>query len=279
MAIKILRTVKEMIEYRDTLKGTIGLVPTMGALHLGHMSLVDQAVKDNDYVIVSTFVNPTQFGAGEDFDSYPRTEKKDVALLEEHHATAVFIPKASDMYPEGYNSWVEVFDVTQKLEGACRPTHFKGVTTVVNKLFNISRADNAYFGQKDAQQVAVIKKMVRDLNIHINIVVMPIVREDSGLARSSRNTYLSAEEKKAALILSKTIKLAESEWAKGENDAEALKAKMIKNLESEPLATVDYVAFNHWDDLEEITTIVAPTLVSMAVRIGATRLIDNTILK
>ncbi len=279
MNIKIIRSVKELVEYRDTLKGKVGLVPTMGALHLGHMSLVDQAVKDNDYVIVSTFVNPTQFGAGEDFDSYPRTEKEDVALLEEHHATAVFIPKASDMYPEGYNSWVEVFDVTQKLEGACRPTHFKGVTTVVNKLLNLSRADNAYFGQKDAQQVAVIKKMVRDLNIHVNIVVMPIVREDSGLARSSRNTYLSADEKKAALILSKTIKLAESEWAKGEKDADVLKAKMIKNLETEPLASVDYVAINHWDDLEEIKTIEAPTLVSMAVRIGATRLIDNTILK
>jgi pantoate--beta-alanine ligase len=279
MNIKIIRSVKELVEYRDTLKGKVGLVPTMGALHLGHMSLVDQAVKDNDYVIVSTFVNPTQFGAGEDFDSYPRTEKEDVALLEEHHATAVFIPKASDMYPEGYNSWVEVFDVTQKLEGACRPTHFKGVTTVVNKLFNLTRADNAYFGQKDAQQVAVIKKMVRDLNIHVNIVVMPIVREDSGLARSSRNTYLSADEKKAALILSKTIKLAESEWAKGEKDADVLKAKMIKNLETEPLASVDYVAINHWDDLEEIKTIEAPTLVSMAVRIGATRLIDNTILK
>jgi pantoate--beta-alanine ligase len=277
--MKVLRTVKQLTEFRESLKGTVGIVPTMGALHNGHMSLVDQSVKDNDFTIVSTFVNPTQFGAGEDFDSYPRTEKEDVALLETRNVSAVYIPKQSEMYPKGYDSWIEVKGITGKLEGAVRPTHFKGVTTVVGKLFNLTRADNAYFGQKDAQQVAVILKMVRELNFHVKINVMPIVREKSGLALSSRNVYLSDKEKKAALILSKTVKLAEEEFRKGLTDAAQMKKLLEDNINSEPLAKLDYVAINHWDDLAEVRKIKSPTLVSMAVRFGTTRLIDNTILR
>lgn len=256
---------------------SIGLVPTMGYLHEGHKSLIDRAVAENDRVIVSDFVNPIQFAPNEDLASYPRDIEADRALCEKAGASLLFNPEVSEMYAANFTSFVDTTGVTEELCGKSRPIHFRGVCTVVNKLFNISEADRAYFGQKDAQQLAVIRRMVRDLNMNIEIIGCPIVREADGLAKSSRNTYLSPEERKAALVLSKAVFEGEQMAKAGEKDGEKILAKMRSIISAEPLARIDYVEMVKWDTIEIHHTVDCPVLTAMAVYIGKTRLIDNFI--
>lgn len=280
--MKIFRTVKEMQEFALRLKQEgrrIGLVPTMGALHEGHLTLMRAAKEATDFVIASVFVNPTQFGPNEDFDAYPRRFEEDCRKLESVGVDAVFHPQAADMYPQGFCTYVNVDgDITHKLCGAQRPIHFRGVATVVTKLFNITQADEAFFGQKDAQQVVVVCRFVQDLNLPVHINMVPIVREESGLARSSRNVYLSPEEKTAALVLSRSLRLAKDAYEKGERNAAVLKALVTKEIAGEPLAAIDYVDLFSFSALEAIETVDEKSLLALAVRIGKTRLIDNIIL-
>lgn len=280
--MKIFRTVKEMQEFALRLKQEgcrIGLVPTMGALHEGHLTLMRAAKEATDFVIASVFVNPTQFGPNEDFDAYPRRFEEDCRKLESVGVDAVFHPQAADMYPQGFCTYVNVDgDITHKLCGAQRPIHFRGVATVVTKLFNITQADEAFFGQKDAQQVVVVCRFVQDLNLPVHINMVPIVREESGLARSSRNVYLSPEEKTAALVLSRSLRLAKDAYEKGERNAAVLKALVTKEIAGEPLAAIDYVDLFSFPALEAIETVDEKSLLALAVRIGKTRLIDNIIL-
>lgn len=257
---------------------TVGLVPTMGYLHEGHGSLITKARENNDKVVVSIFVNPMQFGPSEDLESYPRDLEKDSKFCESLGADLIFHPEPEEMYHEDFSSYVDMSVLTEELCGLSRPVHFRGVCTVVNKLFNIVQPDNAYFGEKDAQQLAIIKHMVQDLNMDINVVGCPIVREEDGLAKSSRNTYLSAEERQAALILSKTIELGKKLIAEGEKDADVVVAKMKANIETEPLAKIDYVKAVNGLTMQQQKEIKAPMLIAMAVYIGKTRLIDNMIL-
>ncbi|HSK65788.1 MAG TPA: pantoate--beta-alanine ligase [Anaerolineales bacterium] len=263
---------------RLSLPGTVGLVPTMGYLHEGHLSLIRRAREENDHVVVSIFVNPTQFGPKEDLSRYPRDLERDLRLIEPH-TDLVWNPTAETMYPPGYQTWVEVEAMTRPLEGAMRPGHFRGVTTVVAKLFNGVQPQRAYFGQKDAQQAAVIRQMVRDLNFPIEIVVCPIVRESDGLAMSSRNVYLDPEQRKAATVLYKSLSAAKDAYESGERDAEKLRQVMKEVLASEPLAEVQYVSCADYDTLEELSEIKGKALLSMAVFIGKTRLIDNFVLE
>lgn len=263
---------------RKQSQGTVGFVPTMGYLHEGHLELVRRARAENSVVVVSIFVNPTQFGPTEDFNRYPRDIPRDLGLLEQVGTDIVFIPSAEEMYPSGFNTWVVVEKVTERLEGKSRPGHFRGVATVVAKLFNIVEPTRAYFGQKDAQQVVVIKKMVSDLNMNLEIVVVPTVRESDGLAMSSRNVYLNPQERQAATVLFRALSLAESMWRKGERDAETIRQAMVSLIKEEPLAEIDYVSIAHPETLEELATIDGPALASLAVRIGKTRLIDNMVL-
>lgn len=257
----------------------IGLVPTMGALHEGHLTLMRAAKEATDFVIASVFVNPTQFGPNEDFDAYPRRFEEDCRKLESVGVDAVFHPQAADMYPQGFCTYVNVDgDITHKLCGAQRPIHFRGVATVVTKLFNITQADEAFFGQKDAQQVVVVCRFVQDLNLPVHINMVPIVREESGLARSSCNVYLSPEEKTAALVLSRSLRLAKDAYEKGERNAAVLKALVTKEIAGEPLAAIDYVDLFSFPALEAIETVDEKSLLALAVRIGKTRLIDNIIL-
>jgi len=276
--MKVVETIAAMKAERSKLTGSVGFVPTMGYLHEGHLALVRRARAENLTVIVSIFVNPTQFGPREDLAAYPRDPERDLALLEKENVSLVLMPSAEEMYPAGFSSWVEVEKVTERLEGEFRPGHFKGVATVVAKLLNIVQPDRAYFGQKDAQQLAVIRKMVSDLNMNVEIVAVPTVREHDGLAMSSRNTYLSPEERKAALVLWKALCLARGHWEAGEKDAERLRQEMTSLIEREPFAMIDYVSIADPDSLEELAEIDRPALVSLAVRIGGTRLIDNTML-
>lgn len=280
--MKIFRTVKEMQEFALRLKQEgrrIGLVPTMGALHEGHLTLMRAAKEATDFVIASVFVNPTQFGPNEDFDAYPRRFEEDCRKLESVGVDAVFHPQAADMYPQGFCTYVNVDgDITHKLCGAQRPIHFRGVATVVTKLFNITQADEAFFGQKDAQQVVVVCRFVQDLNLPVHINMVPIVREESGLARSSRNVYLSPEEKTAALVLSRSLRLVKDAYEKGERNAAVLKALVTKEIAGEPLAAIDYVDLFSFPALEAIETVDEKSLLALAVRIGKTRLIDNIIL-
>jgi len=259
---------------------TIGLVPTMGYLHQGHLSLVQEARRQCDRVVVSIFVNPIQFGVGEDLDKYPRDLSGDCQLLEEAQTDAVFAPSARDMYPEAYATFVEMEGtITNRLCGASRPGHFRGVTTVVSKLFNICLPDQAFFGQKDAQQVRVIQRMVRDLNFPVRIVVHPIVREKDGLAMSSRNVYLSAPQRRDATILFKAIRGVEDSFRKGERSALILKQIAASTISSVPSAGIEYVSLVDDFSLEEINhDVEKPALLAVAVRIGKTRLIDNTVL-
>lgn len=257
---------------------SIGFVPTMGALHAGHLALMQQARKTCDIVVVSIFVNPTQFGPNEDFAAYPRTWAEDLAVCRSAGVDAVFHPAARELYPDGWGTWVEVTGVTDKLCGRSRPTHFRGVATVVMKLFNIVQPDRAFFGQKDAQQVIVLKKMVRDLNMAPEIVMVPIVREEDGLAKSSRNVYLSREQRQAALVLSQGLHKAREMAAAGEQDPAALKEAVRQHIQSAPQAEVDYVELYSFPALEEITVLHEDVLLAVAVRFGATRLIDNIIL-
>ncbi|MBR3316898.1 MAG: pantoate--beta-alanine ligase [Atopobiaceae bacterium] len=258
---------------------TVGLVPTMGYLHEGHASLVDAAVASCDRVVTSDFVNPTQFAPGEDLESYPRDFDHDCALLEEHGCDLVFYPSVDEMYPDGggtTDTYVEILNnMPKQLCGKTRPIHFRGVCTVVSKLFNIVTPDKAFFGQKDAQQLAVIRKMVRDLLYGIEIVGCPIVREADGLAKSSRNTYLNPEERKAALVLSQAVRLGESMVAEGEANADEVVRAMTELIQAEPLARIDYVEAVDGVTMENVSVVKAPTLFAMAVYIGTTRLIDN----
>lgn len=254
---------------------SVGLVPTMGYLHEGHKSLIDRAVAENDRVVVSVFVNPIQFGPTEDLATYPRDLEADSKLCEQAGAALIFAPEPSEMYAEDFSTFVDAGKVTEELCGKSRPTHFRGVCTVVNKLFNIAAPDRAYFGQKDAQQLAVIRRMVRDLNMDLEIIGCPIIREEDGLAKSSRNTYLSAEERKAALVLSKAIFKAKEMVEGGEKDGEKILETMRNIIAAEPLARIDYVEMVRWDSIEVHHTVDGPTLIAIAVFIGKTRLIDN----
>lgn len=256
---------------------SVGLVPTMGYLHEGHKSLIDRAVQENDRVVVSVFVNPIQFGPKEDLESYPRDLAADSVLCENAGAALVFAPEVAEMYAEDFTTFVDTSGVTEELCGKSRPIHFRGVCTVVNKLFNIVAPDRAYFGQKDAQQLAVIRRMVRDLNIDVEIIGCPIIREEDGLAKSSRNTYLSAEERKAALVLSKAIFAGKEMVENGETDGEKVLDTMRSIISAEPLARIDYVEMVRWDTIEIHHQVDGPVLVAIAVFIGKTRLIDNFI--
>lgn len=278
--MKQVETIEELRKARRALKGRLGLVPTMGYLHEGHLSLVAAAKAECDSVVVSIFVNPAQFGEGEDLEAYPRDIPRDLAMLEEAGVDLVWLPTAANLYPPGFQTWVEVEQVSQPLEGGMRPGHFRGVTTVVSKLFNAVEPDKAYFGQKDAQQVAVIQQMTRDLNFGLEIVVTPTSREADGLARSSRNVYLSAEERAQAPVLSQALALAQALYAKGERDAGGMRRALEALIADQPLADTQYVSVAHPQTLHELETIgEAGALVSMAVYFGKTRLIDNTILK
>ena len=254
---------------------SVGFVPTMGYLHEGHGSLISRARTENDKVVVSIFVNPMQFGPGEDLESYPRDLDKDSAYCESLGADLIFHPEPEEMYTDGFCSYVDMSVLTEELCGLSRPVHFRGVCTVVNKLFNIVQPDRAYFGQKDAQQLAIIKRMVQDLNMDLEIIGCPIVREEDGLAKSSRNTYLSAEERQAALVLSKAVKLGQELVAAGETDAKKIVSEMSALIEKEPLARIDYVKAVDGLTMQQIDTVKAPMLVALAVYIGKTRLIDN----
>lgn len=280
--MEILKTVAEITEYaKEAQKAgkVIGLVPTMGALHEGHLTLMRTAKAECDVVIASVFVNPTQFGPNEDYDAYPRRFEEDCAKLESAGVDAVFHPEPQEMYPEGYGTYVNVeSEFTGKLCGGQRPGHFRGVATVVTKLMNLSRAQEAFFGQKDAQQVLVIRRFVRDLNIQVNINMVPIVREESGLARSSRNAYLSDSQREAALILSRSLQKAKAAFEAGTVSVADLKAVVRTEIDSEPMAVIDYVELYSFDELQEIDTVTGESLLAIAVKIGKTRLIDNIIL-
>jgi pantoate--beta-alanine ligase len=273
--MQVVAPISEIRALRQKLNGTVGFVPTMGYLHKGHLALVKQARIENSAVIVSIYVNPTQFGPREDFGAYPRDLNRDLELLREKGVDIVFVPSDDEMYPREFSSWVDVEKVTGGLEGASRPGHFRGVATVVAKLFNIVQPTRAYFGQKDAQQVMVIKRMVADLNMGIEIVVVSTVRENDGLAMSSRNIYLSPGERQAATILFKVLTLARQLWRSGEKDAEKIRRQMTSLIQKESLAQIDYVSIADAETLEELNLIDRPALASLAVRIGKTRLIDN----
>lgn len=260
---------------------SIGLVPTMGALHEGHASLINASEKENDITIVSVFVNPAQFGPNEDYEAYPRTLENDCIVAQNAGADVVFAPKNKDLYPNEDMTWVEVTgDITKVLCGRTRPIHFRGVTTVVSKLFNLSRADRAYFGLKDAQQIEVLRRMVDDLFFNIELRIMPIVREADGLAKSSRNTYLSPEERKSALILSKSLKLAKEAFTNGQRDVEAILNLVKDTIQSEKTSQIDYVEMYKLPGLKPVgNKIEGRVLLALAVKFGTTRLIDNVILE
>lgn len=258
---------------------TVGLVPTMGYLHEGHKSLIDRAVMENDRVVVSDFVNPIQFGVNEDLSTYPRDIEADKRLCEAAGADLIFHPTPDEMYAADFFTFVETQKVSEGLCGKSRPTHFRGVCTVVSKLFHIVMPDRAYFGEKDAQQLAVVRRMVRDLNMDIEIVGCPIIREADGLAKSSRNTYLNKEERKAALVLSRAIFHGREMVENGEQNAETVLSAMRDIIESEPLARIDYVEMVDADSIEPVTKVQGRVLAAMAVFIGKTRLIDNFIVE
>lgn len=277
--IPVVKTIEEVRKYvkANRKEGkSIALVPTMGFLHEGHKSLIVRAAAENDFVVVSDFVNPTQFGPNEDFEAYPRDIQKDAALCTEAGADLIFNPEPEEMYDNALTK-VSVDKITKGLCGKTRPTHFDGVCTVVSKLFNIVCPDRAYFGQKDAQQLCVVRKMVKDLNFDIEIVGCPIIREDDGLAKSSRNTYLSSDERKAALCLSRSLKMGLDMIESGEKSAEAVKEAIKREIEKEPLARIDYVEIVDVDTLEPVDEISSSILAAIAVYIGKTRLIDNFI--
>lgn len=273
--VKTIAEVKEAVKAWKAAGETVSLVPTMGFLHNGHKSLMDRAKSENDRVVVSVFVNPIQFGPNEDFKTYPRDIEHDKAVCESAGVDLIFNPEADEMYSPEFCSFVGMSVLTEDLCGKSRPTHFQGVCTVVSKLFNIVTPDRAYFGEKDAQQLAIIKRMVIDLNMNLEVIGCPIVREEDGLAMSSRNTYLSAEERKAALVLSRTLNLGEELAKQGVTDTSELLSKMRENIEKEPLAKIDYVEAVNVLTMKPVEKITESTLVAMAVRIGATRLIDN----
>ncbi len=274
----IVTTLDELRAARAMLDEPVGFVPTMGYLHEGHLSLVRRARRECASVVVSIFVNPTQFGPNEDLDAYPRDLERDLRLLADLDVDLVWTPTPEVMYPSGYQTWVTVEELTKPLEGAMRPGHFRGVTTVVTKLFNGVQPQKAYFGQKDAQQATVIRRMTADLNFPIEIVVCPTVREPDGLAMSSRNTYLNPEERRAATVLYRALSAAKKAYENGERDAETLRRIMRETIEAEPLARLQYVSCADYETLEELDRVTGKTLLSMAVFIGKTRLIDNFVI-
>ena len=277
--MNVVRSIAECRAARAALDADLGFVPTMGYLHEGHLALVRRARAESRSVAVSIFVNPTQFGPREDFARYPRDPARDLALLEKEGVDLVFMPEAAEMYPPGFDTWVEVGTITRRLEGRARPGHFRGVATVVCKLFNIVQPRRAYFGEKDAQQLRVVGKMVRDLNLPVEIVPVPTVREADGLALSSRNVYLSPQERQEALALSAALRLAQELVARGERRAAVIRARMRRRIRQEPDARIDYVSVADAETLEELTVVDRPALVSLAVRIGTTRLIDNVVIE
>jgi pantoate--beta-alanine ligase len=279
--MKVIKKIDEMRSVASGIKSggmSVGFVPTMGYLHEGHLSLVRESLRKADVTVVSIFVNPTQFGPREDFKQYPRDFKRDSEILEREGVDYLFAPEADEIYPQGYRTYVEVHDLQGKLCGRSRPSHFRGVCTVVLKLFNIVNPDISFFGQKDAQQAIILKRMVKELNLDIKIEALPIIREEDGLALSSRNNYLTQKERKAALILSKSLKEAQSMIEKGQRDAARIIEGMKEKIGSEPLAKIDYVEIVDLDNLNPVSRIEGEALAALAVFIGKVRLIDNKIL-
>lgn len=280
--MKIIETIDEMMQFVSGVKKegkSIGLVPTMGSLHEGHLTLLRQAKQACDIVVVSIFVNPTQFGPNEDFDKYPRDLSADSKAAATVGVEVVFHPKVQEMYPQGYATFIEVEHITGKLCGLSRPGHFRGVATVVNKLLHIVQPDKAFFGQKDAQQVMVLQRMVADLNMNVTLEIVPIVRETDGLAMSSRNVFLTAEERQAALVLSRSLRIAEELVGTGEHNVSTLRSQVLAKIQTEKLADVEYVEIYSYPLLGDILQIEGKALLALAVRIGKTRLIDNVILE
>ena len=277
--MQIIETVAEMQKVRRSLQGSVGFVPTMGYLHEGHLTLVRRSREANDHTIVSIFVNPTQFGPSEDFARYPRDYPRDFVMLEKEKTDFVYLPTPAQMYPEGYDTWVEVYKVTDRLEGAIRPGHFRGVATVVNKLFNIVQPTRAYFGQKDAQQCVVIWKMVIDLNMNLEMIIVPTVREADGLAMSSRNVYLSSDERQQAPVLNRSLVLAKQIWSAGEHDSAKIRTAMVDLIKQAPLGKIEYISIADALTLRELEKAESPAVISMAVKFGKTRLIDNILLE
>ncbi|MCK4258571.1 MAG: pantoate--beta-alanine ligase [Halanaerobiales bacterium] len=280
-----MQILKRKTEVREVIKKarlegkTIGLVPTMGYLHDGHLSLMEFAKKENDFVVVSVFVNPTQFDSGEDLDSYPCDLERDAKLVKEVGVDLIFAPQSGEMYPENFQTYVELTNLSQNLCGATRLGHFRGVCTVVSKLFNIVQPDQAYFGQKDAQQAIILKKMVEDLDMPIEVRVSPIIREKNGLAMSSRNVNLNNEEHEAALILNRSLKKAKEMINDGERDAHKIQALLTEMIENEPLVKSDYISIVSASNLQPIERLTGPILIALAVFIGKTRLIDNIMME
>lgn len=280
MIIETIQELRKVLNGHRAAGKSIGLVPTMGFLHEGHLSLIRQARAENDVVVVSDFVNPTQFAPNEDFDSYPRDIARDEELAMGAGADIIFHPSVAEMYPNGSSTFVEVEGgITKVLCGASRPSHFRGVTTVVAMLFNIVKADKAYFGQKDAQQAAVLIKMVRDMHMDIELIVCPIVREEDGLAMSSRNTYLSGEQREQAVVLNQALKLGKVAFENGESSVDKLIEVITNKINEMPLADIDYVSVYDFPTLEVISNVDKMVLAAVAVRFGKTRLIDNIILE
>ena len=273
--MQVIETIAELRALRQQLSDAVGFVPTMGYLHQGHLALVKRARTENSTVVVSIYVNPAQFGLREDFAGYPRELNRDLELLHTEKADVIFIPSDAEMYPPEFSSWIDVENVTERLEGPSRPGHFRGVATIVAKLFNLVQPSRAYFGQKDAQQAVVVKRMVADLDMGIEIVVVPTVRESDGLAMSSRNVHLSPEGRRAATVLFKALTLARQLGRGGEKDAEEIRRQITSLIQKEPLARIDYVSIADARTLEELSFIDRPALASLAVTIGKTRLIDN----
>jgi pantoate--beta-alanine ligase len=277
--MRIIDNIREITQTCGELPRPLGLVPTMGALHEGHLALVRKAGSDNSAVAVSIFVNPTQFGDGEDLELYPRNLERDLELLRREGVDLVFTPGPGDVYPPGFNTWVNVDNLADMLEGASRPGHFRGVATVVTKLFNLVRPDRAYFGQKDGQQTVAIRQLVRDLDMGVEVVVVPTVRDDDGLALSSRNVYLTPEQRRAAPVVYRALCQAQKLWRQGERDGDQLRQAVRSILDQEALLEeIDYVSVADAETLEELATVGAPALVSVAVHLGRTRLIDNIVL-
>lgn len=276
--MKIIETISEFSQTRENVLRPMGLVPTMGFLHEGHQALIRRSKQENKTTTVSIFVNPTQFGPAEDFGEYPRDMETDLKLLESEGVDFVFAPRIDEMYPSGFSTYVEVGELAENLEGKYRPTHFKGVATVVCKLLNVCRPDHAYFGQKDAQQCAVIKKLNQDLALGVEVVVVPTVRDSDGLALSSRNIYLKQEERRAALFLSKGLFVARDLLKSGVRSADALVNAAREVIESSSLISVDYIHLTNPDTLEEVSSVSEDALLSVAIRVGEIRLIDNVLL-
>ena len=277
--MRVIGSVSDMVQTCRSLPRPVGLVPTMGYLHPGHLSLVQRARRENASVVVSIFVNPTQFGPEEDLSAYPRDLTRDLAILKDEKVDLVFAPETSELYPPGMDTWVEVGAVSRRLEGAHRPGHFRGVATVVAKLFNVTSPTRAYFGQKDGQQAAVVKAMVRDLNMPVEIMVSPTVREDDGLAYSSRNSRLDPSERRAAVVLYRALRQAEKLWLAGETRAAELKRRARTILEAEPLVqSIDYVSIADSNSMQELDLAMADAMLSTAAWLGNVRLIDNVVL-